>query len=162
MDKELLSEMREYAWKYFSLHADQRMKSFNFYIIMSTVTIGGMLTVIKESINILYALPVALLFTFISFIFWKLDIRNKQFIINSENALKYIEEHYGLECSDGIPHILNIFQYEEHMTKKLKRFPKVQPFKAHFSYSTCFNAVFIVFGISGLLSGFIILLARYI
>lgn len=41
--------LREYAWKYFALHADQRLRAFYFYVLLSTVIVGALLTVAKEA-----------------------------------------------------------------------------------------------------------------
>jgi len=32
---------RKYAWDYFEYHADQRMKTFNFFIVMAGLLAGG-------------------------------------------------------------------------------------------------------------------------
>lgn len=158
MDKTLQSEMREYAWQYFSLHSDQRLKTFNFYVILSTVIAGGMLTILKDSGNQLLASPLAFTIAFTSFIFWKLDIRNKQLIKHAEDALKYIEGHSGLGEGNGSPHVLTLFKHEEFKTNGLKRFPHSSLLHSHWSYSACFNAVFLVFGSMGFCSGLILVI----
>ncbi len=158
MDKTLQTEMREYAWKYFSLHSDQRLKTFNFYVVLSTVLAGGMLTILKESGNQLLASPLAFGVAFISFIFWKLDVRNKQLIKHAEDALKYLEGNSGFSEENGSPHVLTLFKHEEFKTNGLKRFPHALLFYSHWSYSTCFNAVFLVFGSMGFGSGLLLVI----
>jgi drug/metabolite transporter (DMT)-like permease len=49
MPEEHRSETREYVWRYFSLHADQRLKTFHFYLILVTVVLGGALTFLKDA-----------------------------------------------------------------------------------------------------------------
>lgn len=88
MDNELQKELREYAWNYFSLHAEQRLKTFHFFVILSTVITGAVLTIIKDFKNVEYAAPLAFLLPIFSFVFWKLDLRNKELIKHGENALK--------------------------------------------------------------------------
>jgi hypothetical protein len=39
---------RDYAWNYFALHADQRMKAFHFYILLSTAITSGFAILIKN------------------------------------------------------------------------------------------------------------------
>jgi hypothetical protein len=41
MDEKRREELRDQAWKYFALHADQRLKAFNFYLILCTVIAGA-------------------------------------------------------------------------------------------------------------------------
>ena len=35
MDEKQHAMIRDYAWKYFSMHADQRLKTFGFYVTLS-------------------------------------------------------------------------------------------------------------------------------
>src|SRR5438128_12537956 len=66
------SEAREYAWRYFSLHADQRLKTFNFYLILVTVILSGVLAFVKDAkVPLLAAIPVILLLPLLSFVFYK-------------------------------------------------------------------------------------------
>ncbi len=144
MDKRIHSGIHDYAWKYFQIHADQRLKTFNFYLILSTLISGALTAIIKNASDILVGIPLALLLPFLSFIFWKLDLRNKQLIGHGERALKYIENEYGIEDESDQPHVLKIFNHEADATKKLKR----NTF--FFTYSTCFNLVFLIFGVGGI------------
>ncbi len=34
---------RDYAWKYFQVHADQRLRAFQFYIAISTALFAGVI-----------------------------------------------------------------------------------------------------------------------
>jgi hypothetical protein len=61
MDTELQKELREYAWKYFSLHAEQRLKTFHFFVILATVLVGAISTIAKELGNLGHAAPLAYL-----------------------------------------------------------------------------------------------------
>lgn len=49
MDERKREELRDQAWKYFSLNADQRLKAVNFYIILCTVIAGGLLSLISRA-----------------------------------------------------------------------------------------------------------------
>lgn len=37
MDEKIRNEIHDYVWKYFQIHADQRLKTFNFYMILCTL-----------------------------------------------------------------------------------------------------------------------------
>ena len=41
MTTDELKEARSYAWHYFALHADQRMKLFNLFLILSGLILGA-------------------------------------------------------------------------------------------------------------------------
>lgn len=155
MDKEENKENREYAWKYFNLHAEQRLKTFHFFVVLSAVISGTILAIIKDISNVSYAAPMAYLLTFLAFIFWKLDQRNKELIKFGENALKSLENNIELDANDIGS--VQLFTKEEIQTDKKKRFPKVPLIYAHFSYTDCFNWVFFVFGLGGLLTGTMLL-----
>jgi hypothetical protein len=159
MDTEQLSQLRRYAWGYFSVHADQLLKTFNFYAVLSTAIVAGILAIAKDATNPAVAAPLAFLLSFLSFIFWKLDQRNRQLIKHGENALKHLEREIEPSTDPSAPHILQIFRYEENATNALSRFPKTWWLtRAHFSYSTCFNSVFFVFGFGGAIVGCVLLL----
>lgn len=146
MDQELRVELREYAWNYFRIHADQRLRTFNFYLIICALISGGLGAIIKESTTVIVGIPLALIMTFLSFIFWKLDTRNKQLIRHGEEALICLENDACKETQDAIPSSLSIFCNEEKATNLLKGQSLV------YTYSTCFHLVFLVFGVGGLVA----------
>jgi hypothetical protein len=139
MDEKKREELRDQAWKYFSLHADQRLKTFNFYLILCTIIAGGLLALIKDARDPRIAIPVALLLPSLSLVFWKLDTRNRQLVDHSQNALMFFEDDPTLKGSDGTPHVAQIFLFEKHYTE-LNR---------PWTYRGCFNAVFLIVGLAG-------------
>ena len=118
MDNEELKDYREYAWKYFSLHADQRLKTFHFFVVLSAIISGAILTITKDVTNVSYAAPMAYLLSFLAFIFWKLDQRNSELIKHGENALKAIENSGKL--FDSKSRAVLLFSEEEMKTKNKK------------------------------------------
>jgi hypothetical protein len=160
MDEDIKKEMRDHAWSYFVLHAEQRLKTFHFYLILATLIAGGVVTLAKSEENCFKgAAAISLLLPFLSFIFWKLDQRNKQLVKHAEEALKLIESESKLNDTGKEPHRLKLFLHENYFTSKRPRLPYWPPWQAHFSYSTCFNAVFLVFGVFGFVGGIILLFA---
>lgn len=95
MDKDEIKEMRDYAWKYFSLHADQRIKTFNFYLVLATFAVGGMLTIVNVAGHAWVVALISFILAFLSWIFYNLDCRNKQLVKHGEDALKRLEQ----ECA---------------------------------------------------------------
>jgi len=140
--------LRQYIWNYFQVHASQRLTTFNFYILISTVIATGFLIVIR-GMPIL-ALILSIILILLSFIFWKLDIRNRQLIRNAEEGLKYLESKDRINDKTNAPHILNIFCYEEIQTEQLRLKKSVWPWNRVFTYYSCFKMVFIIFMILGL------------
>jgi hypothetical protein len=138
---------RQYAWDYFSLHADHRLRAFHFYILLSTALLGGFALTVKGAGAPQGWMSVfGLLLVFFSFVFWKMDARTRQLVKNGENALKFLDDQHGLEDRDGLPHPLRLFSREAEMSRRLAVFPVLS---GHFTYARCFRWVFAMFAIVG-------------
>ncbi len=148
------SFLRKQAWDYFNTHASQRMTIFNFYVVLSSLTMTSFFASFKNDSNLQSARPVlAGLLCLFAFIFWKLDERNKFLIKNSERALRYFE---STDTSDDVA---KVFTQEEKdtRTKKLSGWRWLLFWRWHLSYSKCFNFIFLLFflvGVAGLISSF--------
>jgi hypothetical protein len=148
------SFLRKQAWDYFTTHASQRMTIFNFYVVLSSLTMTSFFASFKSDSNLQSARPVlASLLCLFAFIFWKLDERNKLLIKNSERALKYFER------ADPSDDVAKVFTQEERETetKKLSGWRRLMVWRWHLSYSKCFNLIFVLFflvGLVGLVSSF--------
>ena len=116
---------REYDWNYFELHADQRLKAFQFFISLSTALVGGFLLLFRFGQGHKWAAVLGLLLALFSFVFWKLDRRTRMLVHNAEEALKYLDALHNLPDVDGAP------------------------WRGYFSYSRCFKYVFVTFAILG-------------
>lgn len=160
MKSNIQKELSEYAWKYFHIHAEQRLKTFHFFIILATVVVGAFLTVAQHGELIVYAAALAYMLSFFTFIFWKLDVRNKELIKHGEAALVSLEKMMKAQCGDEMPPEVMLFVLERLKTEEKKRFPAMPLLTAHMSYSDCFNTVFMVVGAgSYILGSFFVLTA---
>lgn len=152
--------LRKQAWDYFSIHASQRMAIFNFYIVLSSLTMTTYFASFKADSNLQSARPaLACLLCLFAFIFWKLDTRTKVLIKNAERALKHFE------ADDDAKRVAKVFTQEEEETrsKESTGWARLFPWTWHLSYSDCFNSVFLIFfaiGFVGVISGLRQLLAR--
>ena len=135
--------LRKQAWEYFQLHASQRLTTFNFYLAVCTAIAAGEVASFHREFNFpaLRVVFGALLVVF-SFVFWKLDERNRLLIKNAEAALKFFEEQDSKEVQPA-----HVFRREEIITAEMK-----SQGKWLLSYSVCFRVVFVVFGVIGVLS----------
>jgi hypothetical protein len=68
-------EARTYAWAYFALHADQRMKLFNFFLILSGLILGAFPAVRNLAAGAKAAALLPMLLVLTAFIFWRLEER---------------------------------------------------------------------------------------
>lgn len=160
MDEPQFTRMRTYAWNYFAYHADQRMKTLQFYLVMVAALAAGIVALLTKTppdpasepaAHNTSHLPSSLCFliTFLSVIFLLLDRRNAQLVKNGERALSHLDSLEGHPEESDRPHVLALFIADDHATK-------VKPTRKHISYSDLLKCLFIVFGGLALLMGFIL------
>lgn len=94
MDGENRQIAFDHAWKWFELHASQRMQLFRFYIILVGICLAGYATARKEGIfPFQVLLPV--FGTLVTFCFISLDSRTRRLIKIAEVALDSIETDFS-------------------------------------------------------------------
>jgi hypothetical protein len=72
------SEVLDLSFSYFSLLAQQRLTYFNLFIVLMGVLSTALLTSFQEKLDIhIVGIGLGLLETFLCFVFWKIDERNK-------------------------------------------------------------------------------------
>lgn len=155
-------DLRDYVWNYFQMHASQRLTTFNFYIVISSVIATALFATFQQGYKFPYfGVFLGFLLSLLSFVFWKLDCRNKFLIKQAEEALKHFEIQFRLASPDdkSEPHVSQIFMREEYSTN-IQRKKTYFLWKRHFSYSDCFNLVFVTFGASGLLAAIVLVTFR--
>ena len=155
LDPKFREELRKHAWEYFKLHAEQRTRVFNFYVLLTVAMVAGLLTVLKEAPAVPYAASaICVMIVFFSFIFLQLDTRTRSLIANAERTLLVLEEDERLPDSpDGAPHPGRLFTREAYERKRASENNVV------WTYTHCFRTVFIVMGILGVV-GLIVLQSR--
>lgn len=160
MTPEELREARAYAWGYFALHAEQRMKLFNFFLILSGLILGAFPAVrrMAPGMKIVALLPVLLAVT--AFIFWRLEERTRALVKNGEEALKFLDEQWSVSAvlPDTTPHYLRLIERDDYHTKLLKErwwANRLVPI----SYSNNFRIVYLAMAGVGLILAAVVLLA---
>jgi hypothetical protein len=148
-EKEVM--FRNYAWGYFSYHADQRMKTFNFFLVAAGLFAGGITTLLRDGGDPRWVCPLGIVLSLLSLIFWKLDQRNRQLVRNAEAAIKHLDSLHELPYQDGAPHVLHIFERDDHFSERAKMFPVSE---GRFSYSKCLVLLFGLFTVLGLFFAF--------
>lgn len=133
-------------WDYFAIHANQRIQILNFYIVLETFFITGLLTLFQLNGELtVFRLLLSFAIIFFSFIFYALDRRTKEMIKFSEEALKNIEQKYVAQYSDKIM----IFSIEQEKTLLERRWSWFA--KKCLSYSKLFQLIYLFFTIIGVL-----------
>jgi hypothetical protein len=148
--RESLLEARRYLWQYFEIHSEQRLKTFNFFLIMAAVTTTGYIAVVKESMPSCLGMALGLMLVFLSFLFWQLDRRNKDLIGHAEKGLMHLEAKIPVPISGSDGFVLKIFSCEESQTRAKKEQRRTLGLRWYPTYSRCFNLVFVTIGIMGI------------
>ena len=100
---DLQDVFRESAWRHFTIHAEQRLKMFQFYITISTALLGGGVLLFRTGQNAIALTLLSFLVSFFSFVFWKLEVRTRKLIKTAEDAIKYLDDCYEVPDIDGQP-----------------------------------------------------------
>jgi hypothetical protein len=142
-------EARTFAWDYFSLHAEQRMKMFNFYLIVTGAIVAAFPAISALAPNEKNVALFPLLLPVAGFLFWRLDQRTRHLIGLAEDALRYLEQR-DFPGTEGLePHVLQLFKREEYFrsVSKKGRWAKLG---LPISYADSFRVAYLTFGLLGL------------
>lgn len=129
----------ENAWRFFQLHAQQRMAVFNFYLIITGLVAAGLSACViqMEKLSIVAGV-LGLFLSFVSFIFWKLDQRVSLMIKASEKSIINIETKLALPIEsifiEDSGNLSNSYLY----------------LLSPWTYGRCFRLSFFVVGVIGI------------
>jgi hypothetical protein len=156
MDDAQKNRLRTYAWSYFAYHADQRMKTFHFYLILVTAIVAGVVAAITkfDRENLRYLSGLWFLLTFVSVMFSWLEGRNRELVKNGEKALRHLDQLEGHVREKNVPHALEIFALDDYHTERKPKIPLVE---SHISYSDVLRRIFWTFGFGGFILGMVFL-----
>ena len=146
LDPSIESEIRNHCWSYFSLHAQQRMSAFQFFITLETGIIGAGFFILQSKsqfVNSYWAVMVGPLIMMLAFIFWKIDQRTKDLIKNAESSLIELEKFF-LTQSAIVKHLP--FSTDPQKTGAILALPLIP---GRLTYSKSFGTVFLACGLFG-------------
>jgi hypothetical protein len=136
-----LQKSLDHAWRYFELHANQRMAVFNFFLVLSGLVSAGLASAIQGSVRFsILGVVLGLLLSLVSFIFWKLDQRVCFLIGHAERNLAKLESM--------IPNFpVPLFYQEPGLTNVAKstgsRWARL------WTYGLSFRVTFVIIGVFG-------------
>ena len=126
----------DHAWRYFDLHAGQRMSLFNYYLVLSGLVLAGIAgTYDKFSLHAVSILLGIALAT-VAYIFWKLDQRVSFLLKRAELALGQVE--------GALPPAARLFHSEPEHTDRACDTDGI------WTYGRSFRVVFFLTGATGL------------
>jgi hypothetical protein len=81
----------DYAWKWFSFHADQRTKVFNFMLIVFGVFAAGLVNALDKNLPKAAVVGLSFFAAILAILFSQLDRRNRDLVWLAEDILKQLE-----------------------------------------------------------------------
>lgn len=136
------TKLLDHAWRYFELHAKQRLTLFNFFVVLSGLIAAawGTAMTAEEPLPTVGAI-MGIVLAFSSIIFWKLDQRNAFLTKRAESLMAKAEERlfqpddclFGCEDADS--------QSER----------EGYPILRQWSHGESLRIVFVIMGLAGIL-----------
>lgn len=140
------------SWKYFQQHAQQRISFFNFFVVFSGLMTTALITTFQEKFNAhIIGAGIGLMLSFISFVFWKVDQRNKFLTKIGEDAIKEFETTYHFQLQHINLDKIKVFTYEGTQTQNLNGHKWWKVFTNQVSLGKLFNLIFLIFFCIGLI-----------
>lgn len=137
----------EHAWRYFDLHAQQRMTVFNFFLFLVGLIGAGIATSAQATKDLSFlGCFLGLLLAFVSFIFWKLDQRVSFLMKRAEIAMASLETHLPGE-------VARLFSGEPNLTAEACA--SGGPWSRQWTYGRSFRVTFCSTGVFGLLAAMV-------
>ena len=141
-------EWLDLAWKFFQQHAQQRISYFNFFVVFSTILISGYVNALNINMPLM-GIIIGFVEIFISFIFIKIDERNKFLTKISENIIKKIEEDTEFSENENY----SLFLKEEIFTNDLREEQKSKLFfNRQISHGKAYRLIYQMFMVLGILA----------
>lgn len=82
------------VWDHFKFNAEQRLKAFNFFLLLSIFANGGVITALDKRLSPVLLVIIGAFLALLSVVFWLADTRSKGLLWLSVDALREIEKTY--------------------------------------------------------------------
>jgi len=84
----------EYLWDHFKFNAEQRLKAFNFFVLLSIFANGGVFTAIEKNFHPLIILFLGVFIIGLSVVFLLVDLRSQHLLGLTTPGLKQLEKAF--------------------------------------------------------------------
>lgn len=84
-------DQAQFVWDHFKFNAEQRLKSFNFFLLLAIFANGGVFAAIQNKASSHVLVGLGLFLVLLAVVFWIADARSRQLIQLTIPALKEIE-----------------------------------------------------------------------
>jgi hypothetical protein len=128
------AEVADFAFKWFQLHTDQRLKVFNFFLVVAGICVAGFFTAMQAR-NPVAASFISSVLVVVCFCFKQLDLRTAQLVEIGEDYLReWLTKKNDKLRSDNVNLVMRADQTRRCL-----------------SYRQVFNLLFLIFGLVGIL-----------
>lgn len=133
----------DHAWRYFEVHANQRMTVFNFFTVLSGAVVAGIAATMSVP---RFGAALGLTLMILSFIFWKLDQR-------AAFLIKHAEEVHALAEAQIFPASARLFTLEPEKHSTLRSSQNMA--QRSWTFGKSFRTTFLLMGLIGAGSTFL-------
>ncbi|MDP5210961.1 MULTISPECIES: hypothetical protein [unclassified Microbulbifer] len=88
----------QYLCEHYRFAANQRLKVFNFFVVLTMFVEGGIFTAVEKNFHPLILALLGGLVIIVVTVFWLMDIRSRQLLKLAVPALKRLEQEYPEEA----------------------------------------------------------------
>lgn len=85
----------QFVWDHFKFNAEQRLKSFNFFVLLSIFADGGVFTALEKSFDPKLLILLGAFIVILAVVFWLVDTRSQNLLKLTIPALKEIEQKFS-------------------------------------------------------------------
>jgi len=131
-------EEKEYLWQHFSFNAEQRLKAFDFFVVLSVFGNGGVFAAVEKNLHGVAFVLIGGFIIILTLIFWIIDKRSQGLLQLAVPGLKEFEKQF--------PEHSRLFALDS--SRKYKFFRYTNAFSALFILESIFGAGVIWYGIT--------------
>ncbi|WGL15692.1 hypothetical protein PVT68_13040 [Microbulbifer bruguierae] len=83
---------QQYLFEHYRFNAEQRLKAFNFFVVLSMFADGGVFTAIEKGFHPIILMLLGGFVLIVSAVFWVMDVRSRQLLSLAVPGLKAMEQ----------------------------------------------------------------------
>ena len=130
----------EYLWDHWKFNADQRIKAFNFFVIFSVFSNGGLFTALEKCAHPVVVILIGSFIFSLALVFFMLDQRSKGLLSLSVPGLMEYESKLKINS--------RLFHSDKKNEKSFFKFTIA--FRLLFSLQALFGIIVVIFGFAAL------------
>jgi hypothetical protein len=132
---EISNDQKNYLWQHFQFNADQRLKAFNFFVVLSVFANGGVFTALDKSFHPCVLALIGGFVMVLSVVFYVIDLRSKELLALTVPGLQAYEQQ--------LPEALRVFTNEADNRRFIPKYTVA--FRTLFGLQFLFGAGVVIF-----------------